>query len=501
MKNKSAVKPQTADKASKKVEAERLRNAQKAEAARLRKAKKAKTEMQKSEAERLRRAKKVESDEQKRQIAARRKAEKRERMRAKEIVRQEKAKLAAERQKKRAVLYSKIRVKLKNNSAGFERKQYGLIPRVELAVKGDKTSVITRLAAADIKVTDVRFSGGETLFKIRKKDLRKAVAILSEMCYTHRINAAYGVAQRLAFCLARIGLVAGAALSVIGMNISYGYIWQVQITGNDKLSVAAIESKLRRDGIAVGCKKSGGITDKAAAVLGGMDGVSDASCEIIGTTLYVHVLESTDSTALTRYGEYVSEYDATVTRIVMRSGTAKVKRGDAVKRGDVLANGDAYSTTGELLYTGDCDCDIYGKVAITVTAQIPVTAVEYRPTGRTAVKTVYTLFGKSFGGNKPPYRTYELSSHASRYDVLIPLYVTAYEYRETKAVEYERDVEQAAEDFAKAKIESMRFEGEFDYSYNIEQAVSGLYSVHLFITGETVISRGRSPDRQDNTEQ
>ncbi|MDE5563445.1 MAG: sporulation protein YqfD, partial [Clostridiales bacterium] len=347
-----------------------------------------------------------------------------------------------------------------------------------------------------------RFSDGETLFKIRKKDLRKAVAILSEMCYTHRINAAYGIAQRLAFSLARVGLIAGAVLSVIGMNISYGYIWRVQITGNGRLSAAAIESKLRRDGITVGCKKTGNLAMQAAAVLGGMDGISDASCEIIGTTLHVHVLETTESTALMRYGEYTSEYDATVTRIVMRSGTAKVKRGDAVKRGDVLANGEMYSTTGELLYTGDCDCDIYGKVAITVTAQIPMSAVEYRPTGRTDVKTVYTLFGKRLGGNKPPYKTYELSSHTSRYDVLIPLYVTTYTYRETAAVEYERDIEQAAEEFAKAKIESMKFDGEFDYSYNVEQAISGLYSVHLFITGETVISRGRqvAGAEQNNTE-
>ncbi len=483
MKNKSGVKPQSAEKASKKAEAERQRRVDKAEA------------------EKLRRAKKAASEDAKRLAAAKRQAQQRERQRVKETVRQEKAKITAERQKKRAAMYAKIRVKLKNNKAGFEYKSFGLIPRVELAVKGDKTSVVTRLAAADVKVADIRFSDGETLFKIRKKDLRKAVAILSEMCYTHRINATYGIAQRLAFTLARIGLIAGAVLSVIGMNISYGYIWRVQITGNGKLSAAAIESKLRRDGITIGCKKTDNLAENAAAVLGGMDGISDASCEIIGTTLHVHVLESTESTALMRYGEYASEYDATVTRIVMRSGTAKVKRGDAVKRGDVLANGEVYSTTGELMYTGDCDCDIYGKVAITVTAQIPVTAVEYRHTGRTAVKTVYTLFGKKIGGNKPPYKSYELSSHTSRYDVLIPLYVTTYTYCETAATEYECDIEQAAEDFAKAKIESMRFEGEFDYSYNIEQTVSGLYSVHLFITGETVISRGRqASDREDNTE-
>ena len=429
--------------------------------------------------------------EAKRLAAEKQRALKREKKRAKEIRMQEKAKVAAERQKKRKEIYTKIGAKLKNRKAGFDYKGLGLLPRVELAVKGDKTSSVVRLSAAGIKVTDVRFSGGETLFKIRKKDLKKAVAILSDMCYTHRINGTFGIAQRLAFSAARCGLIAGAVLSVIGLNISYGYIWRVQVTGNSALSVAAIESTLKRAGISVGCKKAANLAVNAAAVLGGMAGISDASCEIIGTTLHVHVLETTESTHIEKYGEYTSEYDATVTRIVMRNGTALVGRGDVVKRGDVLASGDVFSTAGELLYSGDCDCDIYGNVAITVTAQIPISAVEYRPTGRTAEKTVYTLFGKRIGNATSPYRFYEMSSHTSHFDVLVPLYATTYTYRETAAVEYERDVEETAENFANAKIERMRFEGEFDYSYSVEQTVSGLYTVHLFITGETVISRGR----------
>lgn len=418
-------------------------------------------------------------------------AEKRERERIKSELRAEKAKIAAERQKKRIAVYTKIRAKFKNRKSGFDYKNFGFIPRVELAVKGDRSSVVLRLSATGIKVTDVRFIGGETLFKIRKKDLRKAVAILSEMCYTHRINATLGITKSVAFYAARMGLILGAVLSVVTLHISYGYIWRLQITGNSVLSSAAIEATLKRAGITAGCKKSEFITVKTAETLGAMDGISDASCEIIGTTLHVHVLESTESSAISRYGEYVSDYDATITRIVMRSGTATVKRGDVVKRGDLLATGDRFSTAGELMYSGDCDCEVYGNVAVSFTAQIPVSAVEYRRTGKTAAKTVYTLFGKRIGGNKPPFKTYELSSHTSKYDVLIPLYATTYTYEQTVAVEYERDIDEAAQSFAKSKIDSMKFEGEFDYSYSAEQAVSGLYTVHLFIKGETVISRGR----------
>ncbi|MDE5563148.1 MAG: hypothetical protein K2J01_06360, partial [Clostridiales bacterium] len=145
MKNKSTKPQKDIDKASKKAEAERLRRARKAET------------------ERLRRAQKAASVDAKRQVSAKKEAVKRERQRTKEAVRQEKAKIAVERQKKRAAVYAKFRVKLKNNKAGFEYKSFGLIPRVELAVKGDKTSVVTRLAAAGVKVTDIRFSDGVSL--------------------------------------------------------------------------------------------------------------------------------------------------------------------------------------------------------------------------------------------------------------------------------------------------------------------------------------------------
>lgn len=447
--------------------------------------------LKKAQSVERRNAKKAAAKNTKQTEIAKKAAVKREKARIQAEVRAKKAQRAEERQKKRLAVYTKIRLKLKNRKSGFDYNGFGLIPRVELAVKGDRTSVVVRLSSAGISVTDISYAAGETLFKIRKKDLNKAVAILGEMCYNHRIIATYGIARKMAFVLARIGLICGAALSVIALYISYGYIWKVNIDGNSALSVATIEAELKRAGVGVGRKKSDDLTDYAADVLGRMDGISDASCEIEGTTLHVRVLESSKSTEIARYSQYVSAYDATVTRIVLKSGTALVKRGDVVRRGDALVSGDRFSTTGELLYTGECLCEVYGKVALTYTAHVPLSAVEYRRTGKTSVKTVYTLFGKQLGSSVPPYASYDVVSHTSRYDILVPLYATTYTYHETKAVEYERDIDSAAVSFAQSKIEEMSFEGEFDYKYDVKQNLPGLYTVHLFISGETVISRGR----------
>ena len=106
----------------------------------------------------------------------------------------------------------------------------------------------------------------------------------------------------------------------------------------------------------------------------------------------------------------MSDYDATVTRIIMRSGTA------TVARGDMLANGDVYSTSGELLYTADCDAEIYGKVSVTFSADVSRAAVEYRRTGKSSKKTVFGLFGHSIGKVKSPYASYETVAHTANYD-------------------------------------------------------------------------------------
>lgn len=414
---------------------------------------------------------------------------------AREKAREQKYKEHAEllrlKREKRKRFYGKLKARLKNRSGGFGYFNIGVVPRVELVCRGDGASVAARLSAENIPVTDFSYgSDGKLRFKIRKKDMRKAVAILDEMCYTYKVGATFGIGRFGAFWLARLGLVLGAVISVVCLNIAYGYVWRVEISGNEKLSDAAISSVLASVGISAGRKKSELSSSAVSAAVSGMDGVADATAEIIGTTLYVYVLESKDYTVREKYAAYDSAFDATVTRIVMRSGTASVKRGDVVKRGDILASGDTYSTAGELLYTGECDAEVYGNVSITIAADISPVVVEYRRTGRSVKKTGIELFGLKLFNTSSPYASYESVVKTANYDVLLPLYVTTYEYCETEPVQIERDIDELAKSFATAKADEMNFVGDFEASYTIKPSVSGLYSVHLFLSGETLISRG-----------
>lgn len=461
----------------------------------------------KDKSEAKRRAK-LEAERQKRRLELEAAARKKEKLLLRERQRAERKRLKAEREKAaaarfeereklraeklrlRKAFYSRVRKKLNNPSAGFSGDIGGIVPRVELEAEGDGMSVVSRFAVAGVGIADVRTEGGKTRFKIRKKDLRKGIAILDEMCYNYKISATYGIGRGFFFMLSRSGLLVGAALSVVALNIAYGYIWRVDISGNESLSAAYIQSVLGEAGFGAGLKKRAVSTDAVVAALGLTDGVADASCEVVGTTMYVRVLEAKEHVTRREFGYFVSDYDALVTRTVVRSGSAVVSRGDVVKKGDTLVCGDVYGTAGEVLYTVPCDADVYGEISVALAADISNIRVEYVPTGRTAVKTEYALFGYTLGKVKPPYGSYSVKAHTSRYDVLLPLYATTYEFTETAAREVEIDIDEAVAEYIAQKRDELKFLGEFESSYTIAPTVGGLYSVHLFLRGEALISKG-----------
>ncbi len=390
----------------------------------------------------------------------------------------------------RQKVYRKIKSRLKNKASGFDYENYGVLPRKELIVRGDAASVCAKFSSVGIDVRDMKRDGAFLRFKIRRKDLPKAIAILNEMCYTFKIGGTYGVRRLCSFWAVRFGIALGAVAASVAMNISYSYIWRIRITGTDALPKAAVESALYDAGFRTGRKKSAFNASDVAAAVNAVDGVSDCGVEISGTTLYVYVLESKDFTVRGSYAAYEAAYDATVTRIVVRSGTARVERGDIVKRGDMLADGDVYSSTGELLYTADCDADIYGEVSLVFTAEIGRYGVEYRRTGRMTQKTVFTLFGHKISKARSPYKSYESVATTANYDVLIPLYATTYRFYETAPVEVERDIDAAVSEYAREKARELEFTGKFDSSYTLKELGDDRFRVNLFLSGEAIISRG-----------
>lgn len=434
---------------------------------------------------------------QKKAEVARIKAEKSE---AKRRKREERESARREKLKRRSEVFSHFRKKLKNPYGGFGYRNVGFLPRVEITVKGDATEIASMLPKENISVSDLRKIDGETRFKIRKKDLRKAVAILSGMCYNFKVSGTYGAPRFLAFVIARAGLLAGAAAAILFTNIAYSYIWRVEVSGDEAL-IPVVESALLKNDIHSGVKKRRLDTDGIAAAVGRIDGIADASAEIVGTTLKVYVLEAKDHVTTVKAEAYASDYDATVTRVVMRSGTSRVKRGDVVKRGDILADGRVYSTAGELLYTDECDAEVYGEVSVTFDANLSPVRIDRVRTGKSVKKTSLSVFGLTLFKPSSPYESFDTTSSAEKFNVLLPIGVTYTSYYETVPTETKVNAEEAAREFAEEKAREMCFTGDFKSSYTVKKSHSGLYRVHVFLSGEALISRATEfvpePDEEE----
>ncbi|MCH5158836.1 MAG: sporulation protein YqfD [Clostridiales bacterium] len=458
--------------------ARRDKQAKKLEQAAIRKEEKAKRDIEKAE---LKEKNKIIRDEEKKR---------REEERAATIERNRI--IEARRLEKRKKVYAAVIKRLKHGDYAFSYRNYGVIPRVEIEVKGDVTSVLSRLSSAGIKAVDVKKCDGKFRFKVQKKDLGKAIAFLDEMCYNYILGETYGLPRAAKYWLSRAGLVVGAATAAFAVYFSYSHIYAVHVSGNEKVSEDAVLCALRDAGIFVGADKRDIDTDKVVAIVNGLDGIADCDCSLIGTSLYVNVLESGETSQKESYSAYESAYDAVVTRVVIRSGTSKVKRGDAVKKGDILADGVVYSTAGEPLFSAECEGEIYGNVSIGYNVSVSPVEVVYKRTGKVYKKSAWTLFGKTFFKPRSPYASYESVCYTASYDVLLPLYVTTYEFYETKRVEVERTAEQAAYALAEAKREDFGFydRDKLEMSYTAETSETGLINIHLFFGGEALISRG-----------
>ena len=110
------------------------------------------------------------------------------------------------------------------------------------------------------------------------------------------------------------------------------FIWQVQVTGSYGHSEEELLDYLEKKGVRSGTKISGfSCARLEEQIRKDFEDIAWVSCERKGTLLRVRVKETLDNLIASKKGR--------ISSILVRSGSAKVKKGDKVKPGDVLISG------------------------------------------------------------------------------------------------------------------------------------------------------------------
>lgn len=354
--------------------------------------------------------------------------------------------------------------------------------------------LLTTLQTQNVQVRDfVRSSRREVTFTVAKKDLRKTFAILEDMCYTYRVAGATRIRSTALRLLSRVGFVAGVLLLSVLVALARGYVWRVEITGNDLVPDKVIENALAEHNIAVGKKLSHFDADELSAAVRSIEGVTLASVRRVGTTVQVEVFESDPVAPPLTHSEtdVLSRYDATVTRVIAREGTALVCVGDNVFAGTPLIG--AYRKPaeegGEPLPSYAAGV-VYGKVAFTFSTTVATEWYEYVPV-RTKRRTRLKIFGLTIGKKPTVGVGYEVTESSKTLNVFLPVKVTTSRIVEMQKRKMSATVEELA---AKTEQETLsRFIHEEASSSltshsTVRELGGGLYRVNVFIEAEMVIS-------------
>ncbi|MBE6747987.1 MAG: hypothetical protein E7557_02025 [Ruminococcaceae bacterium] len=149
---------------------------------------------------------------------------------------------------------------------------------------------------------------------------------------------------------ARVGVVVGLSLVVLFLFTSSCMLWNIEVTGNEKLKSEVLLESLYNNGVRVGVFKSKIDTIAVEGEL--LKEYSDlawASINIFGTKAVLEVKENSEKPQIVDEktpANIVAKKDGQIVLVEGHKGTNAVKEGDVVVRGDLLISGVLLNSDG-----------------------------------------------------------------------------------------------------------------------------------------------------------
>lgn len=205
------------------------------------------------------------------------------------------------------------------------------------------------------------YTGGRNLMKM-KPFLQKTNMKLS-------ILERYGLPFMVKKYKRRTAFLAGFFVFCILVYILSLFVWEVRVTGEDKLVADTLLKEIEKNYVPLGTKKSlVDCTRLEEQLRKEFEEISWVSCELKGTRLTVYLEEGMQPQKKdkeTAPGDLVAVKDGILTKMITRQGTPMVQVKNTVKKGDILISGTIYiyDDNNEVLETSyvTADGDVFGQ--------------------------------------------------------------------------------------------------------------------------------------------
>ena len=199
---------------------------------------------------------------------------------------------------------------------------------------------------------------GGIQFDCSVSSARKFLAACHKQEIEAEILACVGIPKLLKRLRVRVGLVVGAVLAIALVVLSGLFVWDVQVSGNEKLTEGEVVEALRACGFGVGSYlPSLRVREIENRVLMASEDIGWISINTDGTVARVQIIEhvsgeSGEGTSSAKNpANLIALADGQIEYLELYRGNAVVTVGQAVTKGELLVSGLYDSKTGSFRYT------------------------------------------------------------------------------------------------------------------------------------------------------
>ncbi len=323
-----------------------------------------------------------------------------------------------------------------------------ILSKIKVAIIGsNRTRIINKLKNENIPIYYLK-TDESTTFWVKQNDLKKLKEFADLYGVQLEVVKTSGVAGSLEKIIKNLPYIAAVIICFVMLIISTQYVYNVKVEAKNDVYANKVELLLRENNI-FGTIPKGKINlnEVENLILSNLSEVSFATCYIEGFSLKIKIVANDNPKQTEEKKNLHSDFDAVVTRIMVRSGTGEVAVRQRVKAGDVLIGGYhiADNTPSDGEENGDiievvADGEVYGKVYTHKRFVIPEQAYTFVKTGKSKIKRQIG-FNKLavIKSGKVPYEFYEVATTNIKLFGLLPLNITTYEYFELQKVQIEQN--------------------------------------------------------------
>lgn len=243
-------------------------------------------------------------------------------------------------------------------------------------------------------------------------------------------------------------------LIITTIVILSNFIWNIEITGNERISKEEILNELANNNLKIGTAKTNLNTKNIINEIRlARDDIAWIGMEIKGTNVEIKIVEADLKPEIIQEEEYcniVATKDAMIVKINAQNGTAVVKEGDLVKKGAILIQGWLEGEFTGIRYV-HANGEVQAKVWYSQKVKVPFKQEKKIQTGNE--ESIYSVKINNFEINLPKglpkfqnYDTIDTSKKLKLFsDFYLPVEIKTKTYQEYEIKQFNYSLEEAKE--------------------------------------------------------